>query len=182
MSSGCAPLWLVRRKSCRPELCRTAYSSTFGTRDPAWVLTGISSWWCAFCSMHRCASSTGACPCLGRMGCEDCQMGYFLERRAIYLTPLSHTHGGCLWAGPQSVLSIQGPRSARAGWGRASAVCRHKSGGGPAGCEVGLAEQDASDEAADADQPDLGWKESVSEKQSPRTHPLRVKTAGLRWL
>lgn len=64
-------------------------------------------------------------------------------------------------------------------------------GQGPALCadtkvEVGqqavrleLAEQDASDEAADADQPDLGWKESVSEKQSPRTYPLRVKTAGV---
>ena len=35
-----------------------------------------------------------------------------------------------------------------------------------------FAEEDASDKAADADQPDLGWKESVSEKQSPRTRPL----------
>lgn len=42
-----------------------------------------------------------------------------------------------------------------------------------------FAEEDASDEAADADQPDLGWKESVSEKQSPKTRPLRVKTAAV---
>lgn len=57
-------------------------------------------------------------------------------------------------------------------------------GQGPALCadtkvEVGqwavrseFAEQDSSDEAADGDQPDLGWKESVSEKQSLRTWPL----------
>ena len=64
-------------------------------------------------------------------------------------------------------------------------------GQGPALCadtkvEVGqravrseFAEQDSSEQAADGDQPDLGWKDSVSEKQSPRIRPLRVKTAGV---
>ena len=35
MSSGCAPSLAGEEESCRPELCRTAYSSTFRDERPS---------------------------------------------------------------------------------------------------------------------------------------------------
>lgn len=112
MSSGCALSLASEAESCRPELCRTAYSSTFRDERLSLGVTGISS---AACT--HCAPSTGACPCLGEWAVRTVRWVILLERRYLPDTAKSHTRVVC-WAGPQSVLSITGSPLCGAGWGR----------------------------------------------------------------
>ena len=101
-------------------------------------------------------------------------MGYFIGK------VLSTRHMSCL-LGRSPVCAEHHRVPALRSWlGQDPAPCAGtKVEVGQPAMRSEFAEEDASDKAADADQPDLGWKESVSEKQSPRTRPLRVKTAAV---